>query len=120
MNVRVPADLRARLKAAARRRGVSQSILVRSALEQAAASTADLPGLLPERSHAAQPGQPAPAAQTTDSELVYWLAERTGMPRAIVRLSIAGGRVRIDGEDARHVERVPPEGAQVTLDGRPV
>ena len=41
MNIRVPDDLRARLRAAARRRGVSQSILVRSALEHAASSPPD-------------------------------------------------------------------------------
>ena len=47
MNIRVPDDLRARLRAAARRRGVSQSILVRSALEHAASSAPDLPGPMP-------------------------------------------------------------------------
>ena len=111
MNIRVPHELRAALRTAARRRGVSQSIFVRHAIEQAVASTADLPGLLPAS---------RPASEEANAELVELVAERTGLPRAVVRRKIERGGVRVDGRDAREVVYVPSEGAQVTLDGRQV
>ena len=68
MNIRVPEDLRARLRAAARRRGVSHSILVRSALEHAASSPPDLPGPV---------AAPVLEQGGGDTEFVCWLAAST-------------------------------------------
>ena len=110
MNIRVPQELRTALRAAARRRGVSQSIFVRHAIEQAVASTADLPGLLPAS---------RPASEEADAQLVELVAERTGLPRAIVRRYVERGRVQVDGRDAREVVQLPSEGAQVTVEGVP-
>ena len=99
------------MRAAARRRGVSQSIFVRHAIEQAVSSTANLSGLLPA---------PRPASEEAHAELVDMVAERTGLPPAVVRRKIERGGVQVDGRDAREVVYVPSKGAQVTLDGQPV
>ena len=111
MNIRVPADLRVRLRAAARRRGVSQSILVRSALEHAASSPPDLPGPMP-----------APVLEQggRDTEFVCWLAASTRLPRPFVRMGIERGRVRVDGRECRDVTGGAWEAHEVTFDGRAV
>ena len=111
LNIRVPDELRAGLREAARRRGVSQAILARHALEHVARSKPDLPG-------------PPPSLPTASNEahaaLVELVAERTGLPRAVVRRKIERGRVQVDGRDAREVVYVPAEAAQVTVEGQPV
>ena len=111
MNIRVPPELRTALRAAARRRGVSQSIFVRHAIEQAVSSTADLPGLLPAS---------RPASDEAHAALVELVAERTGLPRTVVRRKIERGSVHVDGVDAREVVYVPSEDTQVTLEGQSV
>ena len=110
-NIRVPAELRAGLRVAARRRGVSPSLLARHGLEHVASVPPDLPG--------PPPSLPT-ASDEAHAELVELVAERTGLPRVLVRRYIERGRVRVDGRDAREVVYVPSEGAQVTLDGQPV
>ena len=113
MNVRVPADLQARLYAAARRRGVSRSILVRSALEHAASSPPDLPGPMPVAAPVSEQGG-------GESEFVCWLAASTRLPRPLVLAGIDRGRVRVDGRECRDVTGGAWEGHEVTFDGRPV
>ena len=106
MNIRVPGDLRA----AARRRGVSQSILVRSALEHAASS----------------PPDPMPVAAPVseqgggDTQFVCWLAAHARVPRSLMRMGIARGWVRVDGVECRDVTGGAWEVAEVTFDGRAV
>ena len=111
LNIRVPDELRAGLKAAARRRGVSQAILARHALQHVTRAEPDLPG-------------PPPSLLTPSdeahAELVELVAERTGLPRVIVRRKIERGQVRVNGRDAREVGYVPADGAQVTVEGQPV
>ena len=111
LNIRVPDDLRARLREAARRRGVSQAILAPHALDYVTRAEPDLPG-------------PPPSLPTASDEahaaLVELVAERTGLPRAVVRRKIERGGVQVDGRDAREAVYVPSEGAQVTVDGQPV
>ena len=111
LNIRVPDELRAGLREAARRRGVSQAILARHALEHVTRAEPDLPG---------PPPSLLTASDEAHAELVELVAERTGLPRVLVRRYIERGRVRVDGRDAREVVYVPSEGAQVTLDGQPV
>ena len=69
LNIRVPDELRAGLREAARRRGVSQAILARHALEHVTRAEPDLPG-------------PPPSLPTASDEarveLVELVAERTG------------------------------------------
>ena len=113
MNVRVPADLRARLRAAARRRGVSQSILVRSALEHAASSPPDLPGPMPSADSSSEP-------QAVDTDFVSWIVGRTRLPRELVLAGIARGWARVDGVECRDVTGGAWHGAEITFDGRPV
>ena len=113
MNVRVPADLQARLHAAARRRGVSRSILVRSALEHAASSPPDLPGPMPIADASSE-------RQAVDTDFVSWIAGQTHLPRPLVLAYIARGRVRVDGRECRDVTGGAWEGHEVTFDGRPV
>ena len=110
-NIRVPAELRASLRVAARRRGVSPSLLARHGLEHVASVPPDLPG--------PPPSLPA-ASEEAHAALVELVAERTGLPRAVVRRKLERGGVRVDGRDAREVLHVPAEGAQVTVEGRPV
>ena len=110
-NIRVPAELRAGLRAAARRRGVSPSLLARHGREHVASVPPDLPG--------PPPSLPA-ASDEAHAALVELVAERTGLPRAVVRRKIERGSVHVDGVDAREVVYVPAEGAHVTLDGEPV
>ena len=111
LNIRVPDELRAGLREAARRRGVSQAILARHALEHVARSEPDLLG-------------PPPSLPTASDEahaaLVDMVAERTGLPRAVVRRKLERGGVQVDERDAREVVYVPSEGAPVTVDGQPV
>ena len=111
LNIRVPAELRAGPRAAARRRGVSPSLLARHGLEHVASVPPDLPG---------PPSSLPTASDEARAELVDVVAERTGLPRAVVQRKIARGGVLVDGVDAREVVYVPAEGAQVTLEGQPV
>ena len=113
MNIRVPADLRARLRAAARRRGVSQSILVRSALEHAASSPPDLPGPMPIADASSE-------RQAVDTDFVSWIVGRTRLPRPLVLAGIDRGWARVDGVECRDVTGGAWHGAEVTWDGRPV
>ena len=111
LNIRVPAELRASLRVAARRRGVSPSLLARHGLEHVASVPPDLPG-------------PPPSLPTASDEahaaLVDMVAERTGLPRAVVLRKIERGSVQVDGIDAREVVYVHSEGAQVTVEGQAV
>ena len=125
MNVRVPADLQARLYAAARRRGVSRSILVRSALEHAASSPPDLPGPMPianasSEPHASLPMGNTPTTGGADTDFVSWIVGQTRLPRPLVLAGIARGRVRVDGRECRDVTGGAWEGHEITFDGRPV
>ena len=53
-----------------------------------------------------------------DTEFVNWLAARTRHPRALVRMGIARGWVRVDGVECRDVTGGAWEVAEVTFDGR--
>ena len=120
MNIRVPDDLRARLRAAARRRGVSQSILVRSALEHAASSPPDLPGPMPTAGASMPIAGASSERQAVDTDFVSWIVGRTRLPRPLVLAGIDRGWARVDGVECRDVTGGAWHGAEVTFDGRPV
>ena len=117
MNIRVPTDLQARLYAAARRRGVSRSILVRSALEDVASSP---PVPFPPGVASMPVGNASSEPQAADTDFVTWIAAQTHLPHPLVLAYIARGRVRVDGRECRDVTGGAWEGHEVTFDGRPV
>ncbi len=94
LNVRVPDDLRARLRSAAAEGRVSQSHLIRIALEQMLAAHARASGSLDDAARSSWvPRSPSEPAFRFDR----WLADRTGLPRVLTERMIVRGRVRIDG-----------------------
>ena len=109
-NIRVPAELRASLRVAARRRGVSVAPCPPRARAR---------GLGPA-GPTGPASKPPAASEEAHAALVELVAERTGLPRAVVRRKLERGGVRVDERDAREVLHVPAEGAQVTVEGRPV
>jgi hypothetical protein len=115
LNVRLHDDLRARLRSAAAERGVSQSRLIRVALEQVLADDARVPASLQD---AARPSwePPSPSAFRFDR----WLAHRTGLPRMLTERMIIRGRVRIEGVVCRDLVLAAGDicAGEVTVDGK--
>ncbi len=119
LNVRVPDDLRARLRSAAAHRGVSQSRLIRTALEQLLADDARALGSLEDAARASwEPPSPSAPAFRFDR----WLADRTGLPRVLAERMIVRGSVRIDGVVCRDLVLggPPTAGCEVSVDDHAV
>ena len=117
LNVRVTEDLRARLRSVAAEHGVSQSHLIRAALDQALAADVRAPASLHDPAWASWE-RPAPSAPAFRFD--RWLADRTGLPRVLAERMILRGRVRIDGVVCRDLllDRAASDLCDVMVDGR--
>ena len=119
INVRVPDELRARLRSAAAERGVSQSRFIRAALDQVLADDARASGSLEDAAGCSwEPPSPSAPGLRFDR----WLAGRTGLPRVLTGRMIIRGRVRIGGVVCGDLvlSRPPTAACEVTIDGRGV
>ena len=119
MNVRVSDDLRARLRSVAAEHGVSQSHLIRAALDQALADDARAPDSL-EGAARCSWGHPSPSAPALRFD--RWLTGRTGLPHVLAERMIIRGKVRIDGVVCRDLRLActVSELCDVTVDGEAV
>ena len=94
LNVRVPDELRARLRSAAAQHGVSQSHLIRAALDQALASDARAPDSLEDQTRLLGTG----ALLSPRARFDQWLADRTGMARALTEARSLTDEVKRDAQ----------------------
>lgn len=99
LNIRVTPALKEKFRQRALREGMSQAELLSALLKQRGTlEKAELEETLPERPP--EPERPSPKdqpPQVQGLDFAAWLAQRTGVPRALVEAAIRRGRVLVAG-----------------------
>jgi antitoxin component of RelBE/YafQ-DinJ toxin-antitoxin module len=117
LNIRVPAEVKQRFRARARREGMSQSQLLEALLRARIVLPAPPPRTeRPERAEASE-SVPEPAVEV---DFALWLQGRTGVPKVLTGRAIEAGRVTVDGVPytartipQEHLRHVAYEGAAI-------
>lgn len=95
LNIRVPAEVKQRFRARARREGMSQSQLLEALLR----ARVVLPAPAPREREPTTVAAPEPAVEV---DLALWLSGRTGVPAVLTARALAGGRVTVGGKTYRN------------------